>query len=750
MRLLICLLSCSSCVGRLSATPWVPFGPDGGDARRFAPDPHDPRHIYLGTANGWLYETSSGGAHWRRLGRPGRRDDLVLDGIFVDPTDVKHLVVGAWAVGAKDGGLFTSNDAGMTWTDRLDMKGKAVLALTAAPSDPKMMVAGTLQGVYRSADGGQSWKMISPLDSTEIHDVQSVAVDPKDPNIIFVGTWHLPWKSVDGGANWFSIKQGIIEDSDVFSIIVDPHSPRVVFASACSGIYKSEDGGEGFRKVQGIPSSARRTRVLLQDPGRLSTVFAGTTEGLFRSQDGGKDWSRTTDSNIIVNDVFVDARDSKHVLIATDRGGVLASDDAGNTFQPSNGGFSARQITALKTDASNPSKLFVGVANDKEFGGVFESDNGGIDWRQRSSGLEGKDVFALGQAPDGTLLAGTNHGIFRLSSEESVWDRIVAPPAGTPVEANRPLGLTRPPVTVKLNQFGQRTGLTSKTLRGTAITKPFRMQQLSKENPERPSKAGLRRVPRREMRGGISIATRQVAPINVHQTAASTNAISGTIRAGAESKASPETLPAKSFNGAVLELTTSDSRVLATTSSGLLTSEDNGLTWNYSGPPASSEWRYLASAKRNVVAASLQSISFSSDSGVTWTGIKAPEPLSQITCVAVEPSGAIWAGGREGVFVSSDGGSIWTTPKNLFLTSVTSVYFDEHSGRILLTTVGTHDLVFTVELPSRKVSYAESGWNLRFVRMVGDHFVGATFFDGVVIQPRMDSTPERKESASLN
>ena len=190
-------------------------------------------------------------------------------------------------------------------------------------------------------------------------------------------------RPTDGGKNWTNIKQGIIEDSDVFSIIVDPKQPKVVYLSACSGIYKSEDGGAkftggvGVNKTQGIPSTARRTRVLMQDPNHLDTVFAGTTEGLYRTFDAGKYWMQTTGSDVIVNDVYVDPENSKHVLLATDRRGVLASDDGGDSFVPSNSGFSARQITAFTGDAQHPATVYVGVVNDKESGGVFVSQPAG-------------------------------------------------------------------------------------------------------------------------------------------------------------------------------------------------------------------------------------------------------------------------------------------------------------------------------------------------------------------------------------
>ena len=149
----------------------------------------------------------------------------------------------------------------------------------------------------------------------------------------------------------------------------------MVYLSACSGIYKSADGGTkftggvGINKSQGIPSTARRTRVLMQDPSHLDTVYAGTTEGLYRTDDAGKYWVQTTGPDVIVNDVYVDPTDSHNVLLATDRQGVLVSDDGGSSFLPSNSGFSARQITAYSADIRRTATIYAGVVNDKESGG---------------------------------------------------------------------------------------------------------------------------------------------------------------------------------------------------------------------------------------------------------------------------------------------------------------------------------------------------------------------------------------------
>jgi photosystem II stability/assembly factor-like uncharacterized protein len=729
VRAILLALACStvSWASGPAPKPWAAFGPDGGDARRIVPDPRDHAHLYLGTANGWIYESRTAGASWIRLAQVGQRDDLVLDSIVVDAQNPNHLIVGAWVIDRPDGGLYISWDGGATWTNQAEMRGQSIRALAASPSDPAIMVAGTLRGVYRSSDGGQRWQRISPEDNAEIHNVESIAIDPQDPGIIYAGTWHLPWKTVDGGEHWGSIKHGIIDDSDVFSIIVDPATPTTVFASACSGIYKSENAGLLFKKIQGIPTSARRTRRLLQDPSNLDTVFAGTTEGLFRSVDAGKTWIRTTGPETIVNDVEIDSADPKRVLIATDRGGVLASVDGGDSFHASNRGFSARQVTAIKRDAKRPETIFVGVVNDKDWGGVFQSDNGGQNWIQRSDGLDGRDIFSLGQAPDGTMIAGTAHGLFRLDSLTLGWTRIEAAPGLPERHESVQAILTRPPVPINPDED------VASLDRTPAVDAPKADAPASSTDPAPAAKHA------KLTKAQLLAARRHAAALaRVHAVAAKP-----VPHKAVAAKHAPVIVPSNQrvFDGSVYALATAGQTVLATTSVGLLTSVDDGLSWAASGPDGSADWRFIAAAKSKAVAASLHSAQMSVDAGIKWQPVDLPVGFSQISAIAVDPSGEIWIGGREGVFVSSNGGKSWTVPRNLFVGPVSNIFYDDTADRMIITTNGNSSLVFTVQLPSKQVSFADTGWSLRFARMVGDHIVAATLFDGIVVQPRMMVSP---------
>ncbi|MGA2833416.1 MAG: transcriptional regulator [Terracidiphilus sp.] len=417
--------------GLTAQVPWSAIGPEGGDARAFAAVPGQPHHLYLGTTNSWLYESLDGGSSWHRLSKLDAADDLILDHIVVDAANPATLYVAAWKLDHPGGGLWVSRDGGRSWGEVAALRGQSIRAFTQAPSNPAMLIAGTLKGVFRSTDAGATWTQISPPGSKEIHEVESLAIDPTDTDVVYAGTWHLPWKTTDGGNSWSNIKHGVIDDSDVFSIIIDPAEPKIIFASACSGIYKSVNGAELFKKIEGIPDTARRTRVLKQDPGNRDVVYAGTTEGLYKTLNGGKSFERMTGPDVIVNDVFVDPGDTNHVLLATDRGGVLLSQDAGVSFVEANGGFSGRKVEALLVASGSPARLFAGVVNDKSYGGVFVSTNGGAHWEQIDNGLDGRDVFALAESPDGTILAGTNHGIFALAKPDKADKDAAATPGAS-------------------------------------------------------------------------------------------------------------------------------------------------------------------------------------------------------------------------------------------------------------------------------------------------------------------------------
>jgi len=641
----------------LASGPWQVLGPDGGDARSLAYDAHNPDHVLLGTSTGQMFASNDAGRTWSRLARLG--DDYVLDHIAIDPQDSNRIYVSAWSVSSQQvGEIFRTRDGGRNWDNLPAMHGNSIRALAMYKGNSKVLVAGALNGVFRTNDGGDTWERLSPANSSDIKNIESIAVDPKDPNTVYAGTWHLAWKTSDGGANWQHINKGMIDDSDVFSVIVDHDNPSVVFASACSGIYKSETAGNLFAKIQGIPFSARRTRVLKQDPTNENIVYAGTTEGLWKSTDLGKVWKRVSNPEVVVNDVLIDPRDSNRVLLATDRSGVMASTDGASNWTTSNKGYAHRYVSAILTDNKDASTLYVGVVNDREYGGVFYSHDAGQHWLQKAAGLGGKDVFALKQAPSGMLVAGTNHGMFSLEHNASEW---------------HPMNVVVVEHTVKTAGKGK----------------------------------------------------------------------------GSRKAATTTTLTKSQLESRVNDLELVSGRWMAATTTGIYSSTDQGKTWKGGRILGQQDFVSVRAEGSTVVAATRSSVLVSNDRGATWKQGGLPSYVVSIRSAAIASDNQIVIASREGAFRSGDGGATWEHVVNgLPGKDITYVSFDSTHKRMLATSDAT-GVIFESRDGGRSWQRGpDSGFPLRRVSVIGGRFVGATPFDGVVLQPENESISATAEAGS--
>jgi photosystem II stability/assembly factor-like uncharacterized protein len=635
------------------AGQWTALGPDGGDVRSLTYDPHNPDHIFLGTSTGTIFVSTNGGQDWSRVAHLGSNDDYVIDHIALDPQNSEKMYAAVWSVENQQAGeLFHSQNAGRTWEIVPAMHGKSIRAMSIAASDSKILTVGALDGVYRSQDAGKNWEKISSATS-EIKNIESIAVDPKDPSVVYAGTWHLAWKTANGGATWEHINKGMIDDSDVFSIIVDSSNSSVVFASACSGIYKSQTAGEQFQKIQGIPFSARRTRVLKQDPSNPAVVYAGTTEGLWKTADSGKTWKRVTNPEVVVNDVMVDPRNSQRVLLATDRAGVMASNDGAQSFTTSNHGYTHRYVTTILADKKDPDTIYVGVVNDRELGGVFISKDGGQHWTQKSAGLDGRDVFVLKQGSNGQIVAGTNRGMFVLAHNASIWSPI--------------------------NNIVEEKASAQKTKSGKTVVR--------------------------------SVLTAKVSDIEI-----------------------------------------TPKRWLAATAAGFYTSSNEGQSW--SGGPVMGQKDFVSvQAEGDLIALATRSgVLTSTNGGAKWQDSNTLSPfVSSIRSLTITPDKEIMIASREGAFRSPNAGGGWEHMENgLPDKNISSITYDQSRNRLLATSTETGVVFESQDNGQSWQRGPDTGYPLRRISVVHGHYVAATPFDGVVVQPDGDRSASAGTGSSQN
>jgi photosystem II stability/assembly factor-like uncharacterized protein len=424
----------------LPAQTWKQVGPPGGTVISLGTDTHNIKKMYLGTSDGHVFTSNDEGAHWQLLSRIGTGQDDVITHILVDPRDSNRLYASSWTLYSGGGGVFRSDDAGHTWKV-IGLAHETVRALAQAPTNPKILLAGSLTGVYRSTDEGATWTLITPPKHEDLRNFDSVAFDPRDENTIYAGTYHLPWKTTNGGKDWFPIQKGMIDDSDVMSIVVDPTNPENVHATACSGIYHSVNAAQTWSKYKGIPFVFRRTQLIRQDPKNPQVLYAGTTSGLWKTTNEN-DWKRVTPGDWVINDIVIDPEHTDRVILGTERQGVQISENGGATFAAANVGFQHQHILDVAIDHENQNRALVVLTFDTD--AFLATKDGGVTWAALGTGLKRTDLKHVYAAPGAWWASLNNGGWMKYDETTGKWTKAgLFVPEVTPFAAVTPAATTK-------------------------------------------------------------------------------------------------------------------------------------------------------------------------------------------------------------------------------------------------------------------------------------------------------------------
>ena len=337
-----------------------------------------------------------------------------ISAFAVNPKEPSH-----YYASAASGGVWKTINNGTTWTPVFDNEGSySIGALVLDPKNPLVVWVGTGEnnsqrsvsygdGVYKSEDGGKSWKNMGLKTSEHIG---KILIDPRDSNIVYVAAQGPLWsagkerglyKTIDGGKTWNQIIK-ISENTGVTDIAIDQQNPDTIYAASYqrrrhvwtlvnggpeSAIYKSTDAGATWKKVRaGLPTVDMGRIGLTISPADNNVLYA-TIEaadrrgGIFRSTDRGESWERRNDFDqtaMYYSKIFADPKDVDRVFIPNTY--MMVSDDGGRTV---------RRLGEKSKHVDNHA-MWINPDNTKHYlvgsdGGIYETFDNGANWNFKSN-----------------------------------------------------------------------------------------------------------------------------------------------------------------------------------------------------------------------------------------------------------------------------------------------------------------------------------------------------------------------------
>jgi len=408
--------------------PWRSVGPinNAGRISVVTGVPGDPLTYYVAGANGGIIKTTNGGTTFKPI-----FDDAgpaSIGAIAVAPSDKNIVYVGTGEGNPRNNasvgdGMYKSIDGGEHWTHIGLEKSDKIARLVIDAKNPDIVYACALgrewgpseeRGVFKTTDGGASWKKVLYVDpQTSCSDISA---DPNNSNIIYAGmytyrrwAWHLEsgagntavYKSVNGGASWERLSgadklRGLPRKAmDRIGIAVAPSDPNIVYVISETKdegeLWRTDDAGQTWRTVNRDPNINFRPfyyadiRVDPQNPNRIFSLSGS----LNLSEDGGATF-RTIARDIHGDHqaMWIDPVDPRYILSGSD-GGWQVSRDGGKNFEVVNT-FPFTQFYHINYDMQTPYRVCGGLQDNGNWCGASNSLSGqGIrtnDWYTVSGG----------------------------------------------------------------------------------------------------------------------------------------------------------------------------------------------------------------------------------------------------------------------------------------------------------------------------------------------------------------------------
>ena len=399
---------------RFKALRWREIGPfRGGRVDAVTGDPTRPLVFYFGAVNGGVWKTTNAGQTWRNL-TDGKSDISSVGAITLAPSDPNVIYVGTGESQLREDltygtGMYRSTDAGQTWQHLGLNDTHQITDVIVDPRDPDRVYVSAIghafgpnaeRGVFRTTDGGKSWKKILFIDdSTGANDL---TIDPSNPRILYASFWKFQrtpwsmiagggrsgiWKTLDGGDTWteLTFNPGIPKlPLGKIGLDVSAANPRRIYASieapdSAGGIFRSDNGGDTWQRTTPDPRFHVRAwyySLVTADPSDENTVYVMNLQ-VWKSIDGGKTFSMLRVPHGDTHIMWVDPRDSKRLINGND-GGANVSLDGGTTWSRSDNNQPTAQFYHVMTDNQWPYRVYGGQQDNSAVSIASRSDDGEI------------------------------------------------------------------------------------------------------------------------------------------------------------------------------------------------------------------------------------------------------------------------------------------------------------------------------------------------------------------------------------